>query len=144
MGYDVYEMFGEFKNLLHKHEAKIRTLINKVAKNKESVKGADDFLKRLHSYYQEVHEIPASLHRIDKERDKNIAREELIKEMIDECKHQIEVREYNRDHVYNGDRDQVRAYNEQIEYYKFMIIRLEGFEGRKKAGITGRAVCSEE
>lgn len=144
MKYDVYEMFGEFKGLLYKHEAKIRTLINKISKRKDGVDGADDFLKRLSDYYQEVHDIPANLHRVDTVGEKSPARQELIQEMIDECKHQIEVREYNRDKVYKGDRDQERAYNEQIKYYEFMIIRLEGFEERKKAGITGKRLCLEE
>ena len=68
--------------------------------------------------------------------NKQEIREELIEEMIAECKQQIKNKESKRDTQYSDDPDQVRAFNMQIEYHKFMIARLEGYEERLSAGIT--------
>jgi len=68
--------------------------------------------------------------------NKEEIRKELIEEMVAESKQQIKNRESNRDTQYSDDPDQVKAFNSQIKNLEFMIVRLEGYEGRLKAGIT--------
>lgn len=63
-------------------------------------------------------------------------RQELIDEMVAECEQQIKNKESKRDTEYSDDPDQVKAFNMQIEYHKFMIARLKGYEDRLAAGIT--------
>ncbi len=68
--------------------------------------------------------------------NKEEIRKELTDEMIAECKLQIKNRESKRDTEYSDDPEQVKAFDNQILYYKFMIVRLEGYEKRKQSGLS--------
>jgi len=68
--------------------------------------------------------------------DKGDIRKELVDEMVAECKLQIKNRESKRDTEYRGDSEQAAAFDNQIRYYEFMIVRLEGYEKRKESGLS--------